>query len=114
MQSKIIGIPVTLIFTACPRGPTHIIYYWSVRGIFLGLKFWPKGIFFGLMKDAGVIFWIAKKKAGIFFGYCTFHQLSWCGMFWGIVDNSEVGTFLGIKYEPLLDHPVIKISEWGP
>ena len=28
--------------------------------------------------------------------------------------NSEVGNFLGIKYEPLSDPPVIKICEWGP
>ena len=29
--------------------------------------------------------------------------------------NSEVGIFLGIKYEPLSDPPpVIKICEWGP
>ena len=105
MQSKIIGIPVTLIFTACPRGPTHIIYYWSVRGIFLGLKFWPKGIFFWVDERRRGYFLDREKKAGIFSGYCTFHQLSWCGMFWGIVDNSEVGTFLGIKYEPLLEPP---------
>ena len=28
--------------------------------------------------------------------------------------NSEVGIFLGIKYEPLSDPPVIKICGWGP
>ena len=28
--------------------------------------------------------------------------------------NSEVGIFLGMKYEPLSDPPVIKICEWGP
>ena len=26
----------------------------------------------------------------------------------------KLGFFLGIKYEPLLDPPVIKICEWGP
>ena len=26
----------------------------------------------------------------------------------------KVGIFLGIKYEPLSDPPVIKICEWGP
>ena len=28
--------------------------------------------------------------------------------------NSEVVIFLGIKYEPLSDLPIIKICEWGP
>ena len=46
-------------------------------------------------------YFLDREKSWDFFGYCTFHQLSWCGIFWGIVDNSEVGTFLGIKYEPL-------------
>ena len=48
------------------------------------------------MKDAG-IFWVTKKTQG-FFGYCTFLHFFW-------VDNSEVGFFLGIKYEPLSDPP---------
>ena len=26
----------------------------------------------------------------------------------------KIGIFLGIKYEPLSDPPVIKICEWGP
>ena len=26
----------------------------------------------------------------------------------------KLGFFLGIKYEPLLDPPIIEICEWGP
>ena len=33
--------------------------------------------------------------------------------FFGLT-NSEVVILGGIKYEPLSDHPVIKICEWGP
>ena len=35
---------------------------------------------------------------------------------WGIILGmlKKVGIFLGIKYEPLSDAPVIKICEWGP
>ena len=38
----------------------------GVRGIFLGLKFWPK-VIFGSMKVAGS-FWVAKKNKRVFWG----------------------------------------------
>ena len=34
------------------------------------------------------------------------------GIFLGMLQ--KVGIFLGIKYQPLSDPPVIKICEWGP
>ena len=38
------------------------------------------------------------KKVGIFLGR----------------QNLKLGFFLGIKYEPLSDPPIIEICEWGP
>ena len=49
----------------------------GVRGIFWGLKVWPKGIqeFFGSMKYAGISVLGREKNTWIFGDYCTFHQL---------------------------------------
>ena len=59
-----------------PQGPhSHILLMGGgggVRGIFLGLKFWPKKIF-GVYERQG-FFWVVKKTTD-FFGYCTYHQL---------------------------------------
>ena len=79
------------------------------------------------MKDAG-IFLGHENNTGIFWGIFQKinNKICWCtnteGFFWvakkvGIFfgqTNSEVGIFWGIKYEPLLDPPIIKICEWGP
>ena len=53
-------------------------------------------------------FWVAKKGVRDFLGYAKK-----TGDFFGQT-NSEVVIFLGIKYEPLSDPPIIKICEWGP
>ena len=56
------------------------------------------------------IFWGCKKRIKGFFG--GGYAKKSCDFFaW---TNSEVVTFLGIKYEALSDPYVIKISEWGP
>ena len=78
-----------------------------VRVIFLGLKFWQKVIFsvYGRRWDS---FWVTKKKREIFLG-CEKKGLR---DFFGYVKKN--GDFLGIKYEPLSDLPVIKILSGAP
>ena len=116
------------------------------EGFFGFQNFGQKVFFFESMKDTKIYFGLRKKHSDLF-GYCIFHQLKSTvthaqftayavylqynlmmqkqrdflgytkkvGIFW--VDNSEVGIFLGIKYEHLSDHPlplVITICDWGP
>ena len=80
---------------------SHILLTEGVRGIFLGLKFWPKGIFLGVYGEHGdffglrkkpEIFWVlhfssAQIKNNIYAIYC------WCGISLGML--KKVGIFLG-------------------
>ena len=69
-----------------------------------------KAIFLGLRKMLG-FFWVVKKHRGIFLG-CKKGTKGFFGYakessgFFGYKTNSEVVSFLGIKYEPLSGPPL--------
>ena len=60
------------------------------------------------MKDVGIFLGREEKQRDL--GGCE--KRTKPGFFW--VSLFKVVIFLGIKYELLSDHPVIKICAWGP
>ena len=60
---KVCGPTTWQLSSKNPGAPLTYFTDRDVWGIFLGMKYWPKGIFWGLWKMRG------------FFRYCTFHQL---------------------------------------
>ena len=96
---RLCSLPGSLVYS--PRGPNHIFYgrRGGVPGIFLGLKFWPKG-FLGVCEIRGDF--LGREKITLdLFGYCSFHhsnQQHKCNLllvwdFFGYAKN--VGIFLG-------------------
>ena len=117
-------------------GGASLTYFTDRRvwGIFLGLKFWPKGIFLVYERCSDFILG-SRKNTGIFWGIVLFSSSNqqWCtkcnlllvwnffgyakdiGIFWSMQILKLRLLFYGvIKYEPLSDSPIIRISEWGP
>ena len=117
------------------EGPhSHILLTEGSEEFFWVWNFGQKG-FFWSMKDAVILFWGHEKNTGIFWGIVLFSSSNqqWCtkcnlllvwnffgyakniGIFWSM-QILKLGLLFygGIKYEPLSDSPIIRISEWGP